>query len=262
MTPPRISAVVLTLNEQRNVRRCLESLRWADEVVVIDSGSTDGTDEIARTLAHRVLTRPWPGFQKARTAAMAECTGEWVVFLDADEWVTPELAREIRAAVEKPDGHAGFNLRRRNRFLERWIDHAWGPDLLLRVFRRDVVSFSGHEPHVHAELAPGRTAGVLAEPLLHVPFQAVSELLVKVNAYSTQFAQADETDAQYSPAKLVLSPVVAVFKMLVLRRGFLDGVHGLILAWATAHYHFLKYAKKWEKLRQPRAVAEAEHARS
>lgn len=262
MTAPRLSAAVLTFNEQRNIRRCLESLSFADEVVVVDSGSTDNTVEIARSLAHRVLSRPWPGFKRARTAAVAECSGDWVLFLDADEWVEPELAREIRAAIADPRGHAGFDLRRRNRFLDRWIDHAWGEDRILRVFRKEAVSFGGHEPHVHAELPPNVTRGSLEHQLNHAPFLAVSELLVKANAYSTQFAELDETDAQYSLARLVLSPLVAVFKMLVLRRGFLDGVHGLIIAWATGHYHFLKYAKKWEKLRRvPKPVAEAEHVR-
>lgn len=265
MTPPRISAAILTFNEQRNIRRCLESLTWADEVVVLDSGSTDGTVEIARALAHRVLSRPWPGFQKQRAAAVAECSGDWVIFVDADEWVPEALAREVRAAVNDPRGHAGFLVSRRNRFLDRWIDHAWGPDHILRVFRREAVSFGGFEPHVHALLAPGLSTGMLSAPLYHAPFQTIDELSVKASAYSRAFAESDETDALYSPLKLVFSPLIAVFKMLVLRRGLQDGVHGLILAWATGHYHFLKYAKKWQKLRRrpdgAAARTEAEHVR-
>lgn len=260
--PPRISAAVLTFNEQRNIRRCLESLSWADEVIVMDSGSTDGTREIARGLAHRVVDRPWHGFLEQRTAALGECSHAWVLFLDADEWIPAELAGEVRAAVSDRQGHSGFAIRRRNRFLERWIDHAWGPDFVLRLFRKDAVTFAGHEPHVHAQLAADHTQGQLEHPMLHAAYHSVSELLVKVNSYSTQFAEADATDAYYSPARLILSPLVSVFKTLVLKRGFLDGVHGLIIAWATAHYHFLKYAKKWEKLRRRiPAGAEAGHAR-
>jgi len=258
MSPPRVSAAVLTFNERRNIRRCLASLAWADEVVVVDSGSTDGTREIAASLGARVVNRAWCGFLAQRAAAAAECAHDWMLFLDADEWIPDELGREIRAALADPRGHSGFTIRRRNHFLDRWIDHAWAPDRLLRLFRRDAASFAGHEPHVHAQLAPGHTEGQLAHPLLHDAYESIAEMLVKVNAYSTQFADADETDAQYSPAKMLLSPLVSVFKTLLVKRGFLDGVHGLVIAWATAHYHFLKYAKKWEKLRRRAALAEAD----
>ena len=257
MNSPRITAAILTFNEQRNIRRCLESLAWADEIVVVDSGSTDGTLELARQLAHKVVERPWSGFQIQRTAALAYCTHDWVLFLDADEWIPEPLAREIKAVVADPRGRSGFTIRRRNRFLERWIDHAWAPDRVLRLFLKQVATFSGHEPHVHADLASGCTAGQLEEPMLHAAYSSVSELLVKVNAYSSQFAEADETDAHYTPMRMFASPLISVFKTLVIKRGFLDGVHGLIIAWATAHYHFLKYAKKWEKLRRRTAVTEA-----
>jgi glycosyltransferase involved in cell wall biosynthesis len=253
MTSPRVTAAVLTFNEERNIRRCLESLAWADEVVVVDSGSTDRTLEIARSLAHRVAHRPWSGFRAQRAAALAECTHEWVLFVDADEWIPEPLAREIRATLAAGTPHAGFWIRRRNRFLGRWIDHAWAPDRVLRLFRRDAGSFSGYEPHIHVDLPEGATAGTLAEPFLHHAYSSVSELLAKVNAYSTQFADADETDHLYSPARLILSPLVSVLKTLVLKRGFLDGARGLIIAWASGHYHFLKYAKKWEKLSHGRS---------
>lgn len=253
---PRISAAVLTFNEERNIRRCLESLAWADEIVVVDSGSTDRTVELARALAHRVVHRPWSGFRSQRTAALAECAHEWVLFVDADEWIPEPLQHEIRDTLARGTPHAGFWISRRNRFLERWIDHAWAPDRVLRLFRKDCGSFSGFEPHIHVDLAAGLTAGYLERPLLHLAYTSVAELLVKVNAYSSRFADADETDHLYSPARLVLSPLVSVFKTLVIKRGFLDGTHGLIIAWASGHYHFLKYAKKWEKLRA-RAAATA-----
>ena len=259
---PRLSAAVLTFNERRNIRRCLASLAWADEVVVLDSGSTDGTRELARTMNARVVERPWGGFLAQRRAALEHCTHEWVLFLDADEWIPDDLAREVRATVADPRGHAGFTIRRRNHFLDRWIDHAWAPDRVLRLFRRDAAMLGGNEPHVHVDLTPGRTAGQLEHPMLHDAYESISEMLVKVNSYSTQFADADDTDHLYSPLKMVLSPLTSIFKMLVMKRGFLDGVHGLVIAWATAHYHFLKYAKKWEKLRRRAHVAaEEEHAR-
>jgi glycosyltransferase involved in cell wall biosynthesis len=250
MVYPGVSAAVLTLNEARNIGRCLGSLAWADEIVVIDAGSTDGTVEIARGFTERVIHHPWTGFLEQRRLAFDHCSHDWVLALDADEWIVPELGDEIRRTLESDPASSAFWINRRNWFIDRWIDHAWAPDYVLRLFRKNTVFLEGWEPHIHVALKPGHSAETLSNPLLHQAYFSVSELCVKADRYSTQFAAADATDGHYSPIKMILSPLVSVIKTLVCKRGFLDGAHGLVIALSTAYYHFLKYAKKWEKLRR------------
>jgi glycosyltransferase involved in cell wall biosynthesis len=250
MIPPRLSATVLTLNEERNIERCLASLSWADEIVVVDAGSQDRTLELARRYTDRIITHAWSGFLAQRSYAFEHCNGQWILFMDADEWVPAELAEEIRKTIAVEPVESAFWISRKNWFLDRWIHYSWSPDHVLRLFRRDAAELEGYEPHVHLKLKPGHTSGTLGHHFLHDAYQSVSDLLVKVNRYSTLFANSDATDPLYSPWKLFLSPVVSIFKTYVLKQGFRDGVHGLIIASASAHYHFLKYAKKWEKLRR------------
>jgi glycosyltransferase involved in cell wall biosynthesis len=181
MSRPRLSAAVLTCNEERNIGRCLASLAWADELVVVDSGSTDRTIEIARRAGARVHHRPWSGFLEQRRACLDLCAGEWILFLDADEWVPPELAAEIRQAIGAMGACGAFWIGRRNRFLDRWIDGAWAPDRLVRLFRAGTATLEGHEPHVHVTLPPGVRAGTLAHRIHHAAYDSISEMLAKVN---------------------------------------------------------------------------------
>jgi len=250
MVKSGVSAAVLTLDEARNIERCLESLSWADEIVVIDAGSADRTVEIARTFTDRVVYHPWVGFLEQRKFAFSHCSCEWILVLDADEWLVPELACEIRQALASEPKASAFWINRRNWFIDRWIDHSWAPDFVLRLFRKDAAFLEGWEPHIHLTLKPGHTAGTLQHSFLHQAYHSVSELCVKADRYSTQFSTEDATDSKYSPFRMVLSPLVSLLKTLVFKRGFLDGTHGLVIAWVTAYYHFLKYAKKWEKLRR------------
>ena len=265
MPAPRLSATIITLNEERNLPRCLASVAFADEVVVLDSGSTDRTVEIAKCHGARVLHRRFNGFREQRGASIDACEGDWVLFMDADEWITPALAVEIRHVMSSGGEPSGYYISRRNQFLGKWIDHAWAPDRVLRLFKRGTGTLEGYEPHIHLTLHPGHTAGELVHQIHHASYSTISELIAKVNKYSSDFAAPDATDDRYSPLKMVLSPLVSMFKMLIWKRGLLDGVHGLVIAWATAHYHFLKYAKKWEKLRCPvlyRASQPAPEARA
>ncbi|MBI4861246.1 MAG: glycosyltransferase family 2 protein [Candidatus Riflebacteria bacterium] len=255
MSLPRISATVLTLDEERNIARCLGSLTWADEIVVVDAGSTDRTVQIARQFTERIVHHPWPGFLAQRRFSFDLCREDWIMFLDADEWVPPELGAEIRQAICAGTGQSAFWISRRNWFIDRWMDHVWAPDLLLRVFRKGAASLEGNEPHIHVKLNPGFLAGTLSHQLLHQAYHSIADLCSKAGRYSDQFAESDATDSLYSPAKLVLSPLVSMLKLYIWKRGFLEGAHGLVVAWISAHYHFLKYAKKWEKLRRKGARA-------
>jgi hypothetical protein len=146
----------------------------------------------------------------------------------------------------------GFILDRKNWFLDQWMDHVWQPDRNIRLFRRELGSFGGHEPHIHVELPEGAQAPALEQPLLHQAFDSVQQLVVKADRYSTMFADADSTDHRFTWFRFFLSPWIAMFKIYILKRGFLDGVHGWIVAGSAGMYHFLKYSKKWQKLRARR----------
>jgi len=250
---PRISATVLTFNEVRHLERCLDSLRFADEILVVDSGSTDGTVELARNWGARVVIRPWNGFLAQREYAFSHVTGDWILFLDADEWLPAESGCEIVSRIRfASDETEGFRINRRNWFLDRWMDHAWGPDYCLRLFRRGRGRLGGHEPHIHVELESADRLKTLKQPLNHEAYSSIRELLDKADRYSSLFAESDATDPHFGYHKLVLSPLVSLFKTYVIKRGFLDGMHGHVVAGAGALYHFLKYAKKWEKLKRSR----------
>jgi glycosyltransferase involved in cell wall biosynthesis len=243
-----LSVVVLTLNEERNIGECLESVRWADEIIVADSGSTDRTLEIVRRVTDRILTIAWTGYGAARNAAIAQATGDWILWLDADERVTPELAEEIRGIIGDPAGrHDGFMIARRAYFLGRWIKHSgWYPSRVLRLFRRGKGHFT--ETLVHERLDLVGSVGTTRHDILHFTDPDLDHYLAKFNRYTT-LAAGDLEAAGRRPAitDLLLRPPFQFIKMYLLRGGILDGLHGLILAVLSSAYVFVKYAKLWER---------------
>jgi glycosyltransferase involved in cell wall biosynthesis len=242
-----ISAVIITLDEERNIRRCLESLTWAREIVVVDSGSTDATVEIAREYTDRVISQPFEGYVGQKNFALDQATGEWILSVDADEMVTPELLARIREVWPRErERYNGFTINRLSRFSGRWIRHCgWYPDRKLRLFRRSRGHWEGDDLHERVRL-DGPVMDLNAD-LLHYTYQDLSENIEKIQRYSTIFAR-----AQYARGRraslwdLMAHPPAKFLKSYLLKRGFLDGRHGLILSVTAAFYVFLKYAKLWE----------------
>jgi glycosyltransferase involved in cell wall biosynthesis len=238
-----LSVVVITFNEAANLRECLGSVSFADELVVLDSGSTDDTVALARECGARVAqTTDWPGFgpQKNRALALASC--DWVLSLDADERVTPELAAEIRSAMAS-GAHAAYEIPRLTRFCGTWIRHCgWTPDRVLRLFRRGQARFSDDLVHerVVTEL-PGRP-GRLIHHLLHESYPTPAQYWRKLEAYSQAWAQQHHAKGRRtSMLRAAASGTVAFLRSYVLRLGFLDGAMGFAVCTMQAQAAFGKY---------------------
>lgn len=239
----KLSAIVITRNNERTIRRCVESLRWADEIVVVDSGSTDRTPEICREIGARVhVTEDWPGHGPQKNRALDHATGDWVLSIDSDEWVTPGLRAEIERTLSSP-AQAGYAIPRRSSFCGRVMRHSgWWPDHVLRLFRRDAGRFT--DDHTHERLVVDGSAGRLREPILHEAITDLDQMLAKMNAYSTASARMKlERGGRGSLARAVFHGVWAFFRTYVLRLGFLDGREGFILAVANAEGSYYRYVK-------------------
>lgn len=244
---PRVSAIVICLNEERKIGRCLASLAWVDELVVVDGGSTDRTVPIARTHGASVHTNPWPGFAAQKTFALAQATGDWVVSLDADEELEPRLVQEIQTALAScPPDVDGLVIPRKTRYLGRWITHGeWYPDDKLRVFRRDRGACTADEVHERFTV-PGRTIR-LSGHILHYSHDDIAHHVRKVDQYAGLVAATRRRGgARFSPGRLLSDPIRRAVRGYVWRRGFLDGTPGLIICVLTALYVFLIHAKLYE----------------
>ncbi|MDO8692208.1 MAG: glycosyltransferase family 2 protein [Dehalococcoidia bacterium] len=238
-----ISAIVITRNEEDHIGACLESLAWADERVVLDSLSTDRTAEIARAATSQVQQRPFDTFPRQRNAALDLATGEWAFFLDADERATPELAGEVRLAVEDPQ-YAGYWAPRRNIILGKWMQHTgWWPDYQLKLFRRDRGRFD-EDKLVHEVPAIEGQCGYLRNPITHYNYQRLGEFFSRQDFYSTFEARAMlQRGVRARPRNLVLQPYREFVRRYVEWQGYKDGFHGLFLSLAMAWFNFITYCK-------------------
>jgi glycosyltransferase involved in cell wall biosynthesis len=240
-----ISAIIITYNEEKNIRRCLSSLDWADEIVVIDSGSEDGTVSLAKGYTSKVFTQEWLGFARQKEFARKLGSFEWILNVDADEVVTPELAQEIRKKIDASPEIDGYWIRRRSKFLGRWIEHAWQPDWVLRLFRKEKGTYGEKEVH-EGVILEGKTAR-LKEMIEHYPFESLTHNLKKLDHYTTLSAsQIMQKGKSGILPKLIFSPILGFFKTYFLKQGFRDGTPGLILSGIHSFYVFIKYAKYWE----------------
>lgn len=246
---PRCSAVIITLNEAARLRACLESLRWADEVVLVDAESSDATAAIAREFTDRVLVRPWPGFAAQKNFAVAQAAGDWILSIDADEEVTPELAAEIQARLQAGGPAVGYRVPRRNIFWGQWVRHGGlYPDWQLRLFRRGRGRFV--ERAVHEAVEVNGVVDRLHGALVHHSYESVEEFVTRAQRYAA-LAAADllREGHRVSPWGLAARPLGRFLGMYLLRGGFLDGTRGLLLAGLYAYYVFIRSAKVWEGAR-------------
>ena len=243
---PKLSVITLALNEERNIVECLRSVTWADEIVVVDSGSTDKTVELARTFTDKVLVVEWKGYGATKNVALDTATGEWILWLDADERVPGELANEIQSVLRQETTYAGYDVARRAYFLGRWIRHCgWYPGRVTRLFRKDKSRFT--ETNVHEQIVVIGKIGNLKNDLLHFTDPNLHHYFTKFNRYTSLAAQ-DLLAAgkKFSLSGLLVRPSFLFFKMYVLKKGFLDGMQGFILSVVSSAYVFTKYAKLWE----------------
>lgn len=238
-----LSAVIITKNEEHNIVRCLESLKIADEIIIIDSHSTDRTVEIAEEQGAKVYSVPWKGFGAAKQEGVNRASGKWIISIDADEALTPELAGEIKDVMEKVDGYAGFHLKRRTMFLGRWIYHCgWYPDYVLRLFQKSKGNFNDAIVHEKVEL-DGRT-GYLNGELLHYCYISLEQYLEKSNRYTTLGAEeAYRLNKQASLFDIIFKPAIAFIKHYISKQGFRDGLEGFILSVLSAIAVMVKYVK-------------------
>jgi glycosyltransferase involved in cell wall biosynthesis len=241
--------VVITWNEEERLASCLAGLAWADEIVVVDAESSDGTVEVARQFTDRIVVQPWLGFAAQKNFALTQATGHWILSVDADEEVSGELRDEITVVLAGAGTAVGYAVPRRNIFWGRWVRHGGlYPDWQIRLFRRGRGRFVDRAVHesVDVDGAVSRLEGTL----VHRSYRSVGEFLERANRYSA-LAAADlvQSGARVGAAQLVFRPLGRFLGMYVFRRGFLDGMPGLLLAGLYAYYVFIRSARVWEKTR-------------
>ena len=240
-----VTATVITLNEAAHIQGCLATLSWADEIIVVDSGSTDGTADLARAAGATVIVRDWPGYAAQKDFAASQATHDWIVSVDADERITPELAAQIRTVVSQPGDKVGFRVPRITFHLGRWIRTTdWYPDYQLRVYDRRHASWAMRR--VHESVTPRGPIGQLTCDLQHYAYRDLAHHHETMQRYTTLAAQQMfEEGRRGSAVALLLHPPAAFLRNYVLKRGFMDGAPGLIISAMNAHYVFLKFAKLW-----------------
>ncbi|HEY9447807.1 MAG TPA: glycosyltransferase family 2 protein [Burkholderiales bacterium] len=240
----QVSAIIITKDAGATLRRCLESLRWTDEIIVVDSGSTDDTVEIARTLGARVHSTPdWPGYGPQKNRALEAASGEWVLSIDADEWLPQDAQDEIRRVIAASAAHVAYALPRRSSFCGRYMNHSgWWPDRVVRLFRRKAARFS--DDLAHERLIVDGKVGKLRQPLMHEAIVDLDQMLGKMNAYSTaSAAMLARRGRRASLAGAVLHGWWAFMRTYFFRLGLLDGREGFILAIANAEGSYYRYVK-------------------
>lgn len=241
-----LSVVIITLNEESRLEKCLESVSFADEIVVVDSGSQDRTVSIALSFRARVIQQKWLGFGPQKQFGVEQASYDWVLCIDADEQVSPELAASIRKAMEAPSANA-WQMPRRNRFMGRWLKHGEGyPDLSLRLFHREHARWS--DDQVHETVEADCPVGQLNGDLLHESEETLADYLTKQNRYTSLQAQSlFERGRIPGASRLVLSPVLRFIKFYLIRQGFRDGLPGFVHICIGCMNSFMKYAKTIEK---------------
>jgi glycosyltransferase involved in cell wall biosynthesis len=239
----KISIAIITKDEERNIRGCLESVNWADEIVVVDNGSTDRTLTVCQEYGVRIFREDWKGYSGQKNSAIEKAKNEWVLSLDADERVTPELRREMEESLAADPSVDGYWIPRKNFFLGRWIRRCgWYPDLNLRLFRKSRGRFGERAVHERVEI-PGKTLP-LSQPLIHETYRTLTDFLQRMDRYSTLAArEMNREGREFRWIDALFRPPLTFLQMYILRAGFLEGTDGLVLSILYSFYTFAKYAK-------------------
>jgi len=241
---PQLSVIIITKNVATHIEACLSSVAYADEIIVVDCGSTDNTVALCRQFTDKVfITDDWPGFGQQKNRGLAKATGEWVLSIDADERVTPALQQEMKQVIADTP-YTVFRMPRQSQYCGRWIKHSgWSPDYITRLFRRDSARFSDDLVHEKVLMLHGNM-GTLKTPLLHYSFSSLEEVLDKVNRYSSANALKYYKQGKKSSLKKAIFHGLWTFiRTYFLQAGFLDGREGFMLAVSNAEGTYYRYLK-------------------
>jgi len=241
-----LSCCIIAMDEEDRIEACLDSVAFCDEIVLVDSHSSDRTRALAAARGARVIERDWPGHVAQKEFTVRQATHDWVLCVDADERVSPALRAEIEALREQGfPGHAGWRCPRLVNYLGSWVRHGtWYPDLQLRLFDRRRGRWGGHDPHDRVELDGGASAGRLRGDLFHHPYRSFGDHLATIEQYTSIMAKGmQQRGRRAGLGDLVVRPWVRFARFYLLKRGFLLGWRGLVLAFLAAHYVRLKYMK-------------------
>ena len=247
----KISVTIITLNEEDRIERTLRSVSgWVDEIIVVDARSSDRTVEICRRYTDRIFIRDWEGYAAAKNFALEKAKNRWILSLDADEVVTPDLKDEI-FSLFKPGEPAcsGYYIPRMVYYLGKWIRHSsWYPDYQMRLFRKEAGAWQGGSVHESFKLQTDQRSGRLNNHLEHYTYRNLSDHMFRMNQYARLWAEDRHRQGKRGRlGPLFYAPPLMIFKMLVMKRGFLDGSRGILVAMTSGMYVFLKYAYLLEK---------------
>lgn len=262
---PLVSVYIIAYNEAEKVRATIESARWADEIIVVDSWSTDGTPEIATSLGARVVQVDFKGFGDLRNQAIAACTHPWIFSLDADERCTPEAAAEVRSIINNPDAVDAYWMPRRNFFMGKWIRHSgWYPNYRQpQLFRKDKMRYDQKPVHEGYEMLSDKPVGHMHNAIWQFPFKNMAEVMHKANRYSSLGAE-KIVHKKISMASALVHGLWSFVKHYVFKRGFLDGWAGFVIALGNFEGTFYRYVKALElqkgaQWKEPASKSDANH---
>ncbi len=238
----KISAVIITMNEEHNIARCLKALSWVDEIIVVDTASTDSTTVIAERMGAKVHSIQWQGYGPTKQYAIDQAAGDWILSVDADEIVTPDLAEEIRIATDDPNAADGYELARLTNFIGRWVYHSqWYPDYVLRLFRRGRGRFT--EALVHEKLIVDGPTARLKSPLLHFSYPNLASYFHKTAKYNDLGGKDSVRRGKSAGSvSLIFRPIATFYRHFVFHLGFLDGWSGFFIGILSAHRNYCKYS--------------------
>ena len=247
-----ISVAIITHNEEDNIRDALESAKWADEIVVVDSLSTDRTQEICREYTDKVYSFEWTGFSEQKNKALSMTTHPWVFVLDADERITDKLRDEIVNLLKDTPPMDGYYIPRKNYFGKKWIKHGgWWPDYTLRLFRREKGLFEARE--VHEAIKVNGNTGHLKNPMEHYTYKGINDFLKRMHTYSTLAAtELFRNGRRANIFDIIFRPPATFCRMFLLQLGILDGIYGIILAYLYSVYTYKKYSKLRKMIKESR----------
>ena len=243
----KLTVTVITRNEAANIEGALESVKWADEIVVVDSHSADETVALAQRFAARIVVHDWEGYSAQRNYAAAIAANDWILAIDADERVPPALAAEIQEIMRTGTSVGGYRMPRVSHYLGRWIRGTdWYPDYQLRLYDRRVGRFNGKRVHESVELTTGRPS-TLRNDLQHYPYRDISDHVISIDHYTTLAAEEWFSEGRRTnPIEVMVHPPAAFLRNYIVRRGFRDGTAGFLISSLNSYYVFLKILKLWE----------------